>query len=796
MAKPGSLHSSVPDVFESRGSCKQAAPGQQSQSRNSTPEVEFREARTSMQVPSLETLAELVQEHSRQLAQLRAEHEALRAEADNFRRCLSSIRGVEQSPQVKLQPIAGTGARGSVRTQPDQLSRGVGRGQQRQRQSTPQVLAFGCRVPARTSETAATSSRAIVSKVGRSSVATAPGSVALRSRASTGSLQRGRTDSSPGAKVVKTQRSRSNSSEGVTDECPESGDLPPRRRTLSSRTGKLRGSTASEGSTASQGEPDLYDQAQPLLEPTSSAQQQASALQAVEAALRRGAAPGSWQGPGTPLRTAVEARHVALVRILLKARANPDECDERAVSALHAAAFHGQQELCNELLQAKANANVADQHGQTPLFFAPTRSICELLCACRADTHATNLKGQSAVHFAGQAALSDVLLWFATRVNRSVLDLHDVHGATAAYYARAAGVKLDVLSKLQQGEQSDATGPCRKTLPGRVTESPPSSGRVLEIDRLQQDVGNVGSTGGLPPLPEELSLYLDTGILEGGNARTCIPSDSEADTPESSPAGSPFLNQLMFEETAEHMAAARIQAAIRSYLARKHAMREETRGRREDEQQVEGDNLFVSGNDTTAPELHVRQSGASGTQRSSAKSKRVLRRVQSDNVNGPGHASQKSVSIEEDPLPASVDDECGAAQTLDTPRKSKANPPRSLPGSLPGSPLPGTPRETRRDRSQNERRSSTTSPPPVATKQQREIGRVQSARTLRTRSTASTSTSGQSPGSSPQQSKFQPASTRVSPLRRSLNSKSPTSPTTPASAPPTPGRVNEPKAKK
>ena len=60
-----------------------------------------------------------------------------------------------------------------------------------------------------------------------------------------------------------------------------------------------------------------------------------------------------------------------MARLLVEARANPKETDAKGVCVLHTASFDGLADLFRTLLQARADANAADQHGQTALFFSP-----------------------------------------------------------------------------------------------------------------------------------------------------------------------------------------------------------------------------------------------------------------------------------------------------------------------------------------------------------------------------------------------------------------------------------------
>merc|ERR1740120_316770 len=112
-----------------------------------------------------------------------------------------------------------------------------------------------------------------------------------------------------------------------------------------------------------------------------------------------------------------------MVRLLLRARANPNERDAKGVSMLHLAAFDGSPELCWLLVLAHADVNGCDRHGQTALFFAPTREVCKLLLEKRADVFVLSRKGQSALPLAGRAGLGDVLAFLSARVSKNLLDL-------------------------------------------------------------------------------------------------------------------------------------------------------------------------------------------------------------------------------------------------------------------------------------------------------------------------------------------------------------------------------------
>jgi len=186
---------------------------------------------------------------------------------------------------------------------------------------------------------------------------------------------------------------------------------------------------------------DLYELISKLLDQSSSVVEQQRAVRSVQQLLKRGSeTPNVWSGPGTPLSAVVRAGRSDLARLLLRARANVNERDAKGVSALHVATYDGNMDLCRVLLVARADVDACDRHGQTPLFFVPNKDICKLLIERRSDVTVLNRKGQSALHLAGRAGLHEVLAWLASRVSKSLAELRDVHGATAKLYVQQSGV--------------------------------------------------------------------------------------------------------------------------------------------------------------------------------------------------------------------------------------------------------------------------------------------------------------------------------------------------------------------
>ena len=70
-----------------------------------------------------------------------------------------------------------------------------------------------------------------------------------------------------------------------------------------------------------------------------------------------------------PLGVAVNHGHLNCARILLRAGANANKQDLKGVAPLHTAAFKNNPMDVTLLLAHKANPNITDRNGQTPMFF-------------------------------------------------------------------------------------------------------------------------------------------------------------------------------------------------------------------------------------------------------------------------------------------------------------------------------------------------------------------------------------------------------------------------------------------
>lgn len=244
---------------------------------------------------------------------------------------------------------------------------------------------------------------------------------------------------------------------------------------------------------------DVNDLVRQLLEQPPDAAEQQKTLRSLQKAIKQSVdAPDALRGPATPLGTVVKAGRADLARLLLRAKASANERDAKGVSALHLAVFDGNLDLSRTLIASRADVDACDRHGQTSLFFAPTRDICKLLMERRADVSVLNRKGQSALHLAGRAGLHEVLAWLTPRVNKSLVDLRDVHGATARNYAQQAGLpdqrpdmsesSANAPRGVQKGGKGDASQRPRSTLgtvdEGQETSTPSPSQCLPSVSQL------------------------------------------------------------------------------------------------------------------------------------------------------------------------------------------------------------------------------------------------------------------------------------------------------------------------
>ena len=373
---------------------------------------------------TIQRLLDIVTQHGVQLASLKEDQEALRREV------LEALRG-------------GTSSRGGEKVPAEEV----------------------CKVASQKGRVGEGTTKAVSTETRRTSLcSTSSGSDAGGSTSSSRRSGRGTLPVPKVADLAKEKSSTSKASESEEVQChrPVSAIPVPRLRSRSSSLPTTpRGANATRSITprrSASGEPtprrnasvkasNLYEIAKPLLQPGILREKRVVALSSFARCLKDGASPCHWSGPQTPLRCAVQAQDTEMAKLLIQARADPNERDAKGVCVLHSASFDGLTDLCQTLLKARADANVADQHGQTAFFFAPSSSVCDILMENKADVNSVNQKGQSALHLASRAGLTEVLLWMAPRVSREIMEMRDIHGATAAYYARHAGITGEFLMR-------------------------------------------------------------------------------------------------------------------------------------------------------------------------------------------------------------------------------------------------------------------------------------------------------------------------------------------------------------
>ncbi|CAK0860916.1 unnamed protein product, partial [Prorocentrum cordatum] len=114
---------------------------------------------------------------------------------------------------------------------------------------------------------------------------------------------------------------------------------------------------------------------------------------------------------------------------MLRARANPSVGDDKEVTPLHLATFDGNLEMCKVLLVARASVDSCDRHGQTPLFFAPTkdRDLQDAGGEAVGPGGPQSQGGQSALHLAGRNGLSEVFAWLVACTSKRLSDLKEGH---------------------------------------------------------------------------------------------------------------------------------------------------------------------------------------------------------------------------------------------------------------------------------------------------------------------------------------------------------------------------------
>jgi len=117
-----------------------------------------------------------------------------------------------------------------------------------------------------------------------------------------------------------------------------------------------------------------------------------------------------------------------------------------------------------------------------------------------------NRKGQSALHLAGRAGLPEVLAWLTSRVSKQLVDLKDMHGATARNYAQQQSgpeVAKPEANKAAPTTTWRAASPLVRVLPPPAnSSSPPLSARAVSPQRPERPLRGGGGRGTRATGPE------------------------------------------------------------------------------------------------------------------------------------------------------------------------------------------------------------------------------------------------------------------------------------------------------
>lgn len=151
------------------------------------------------------------------------------------------------------------------------------------------------------------------------------------------------------------------------------------------------------------------------------------------------------------------------VRELLAAHADPNHADERGRLPLHAAVFAGKAEVVREILEARADANLAerDLHGNRPLQIAAWQGhaeVTKLLLQSSASVDVTDGRGWTPLCSAaeqGHVATVQVLVHHRADPGRAAAVAG--RGSVTPLQAAAKGGHIEVAQVLKEALAKNAT---------------------------------------------------------------------------------------------------------------------------------------------------------------------------------------------------------------------------------------------------------------------------------------------------------------------------------------------------
>lgn len=146
------------------------------------------------------------------------------------------------------------------------------------------------------------------------------------------------------------------------------------------------------------------------------------------------------------LYRAAEGGDYNKVAKLLKAGADVNATGDYANSALAVAAENGHEEIVKLLLENHALVDAREAGGTTPLMWASTADIVELLLRAGADINAIDREGRAALHHAAKGSNSEVIQTLLE--NGAHIDAENNHGFNPVGVAASLGNEELVLQLL------------------------------------------------------------------------------------------------------------------------------------------------------------------------------------------------------------------------------------------------------------------------------------------------------------------------------------------------------------
>ncbi len=236
-----------------------------------------------------------------------------------------------------------------------------------------------------------------------------------------------------------------------------------------------------------------------------------------------------------PLVLAARANDAATVRTLLAAQPRPDVNQHTAdgTSALHWAAYHGDDDLAAKLLAAGANPNARNDYGSTAMSEAAVRGdvkLLRLLLAAGADVESANADGQTSLMILARTSnveAAQLLLSHGANVNARETWRDQTALMWAAAQQQPAMVRLLLKHGAAVDERSLVNNWARQVTAEPRMQARPSGGFTpllyaaragcLECTQLLLKAGadpNLGDPDGVSPLLEAvLNFHFDIAAL-------------------------------------------------------------------------------------------------------------------------------------------------------------------------------------------------------------------------------------------------------------------------------------------